>query len=96
MYVKIHVTQEAAVTAICDEDLIGKTISDKDKELDITERFYKGEVKSDEEVIEIMEKATNLNLVGEKTIKLALENNIIEESAVIKIGEVPHAQRFEV
>ena len=94
MYVKVHESQSRIVVAICDENLIGKTFSEGDKQLNITERFYKGEKKSDEEVIEIMEVADNLNLVGEKTINLALKNKIITKKSVIKIKNIPHAHVF--
>ena len=94
MYVKIHEANKRIVVAICDEDLIGKTFSDKEKQLIVTERFYKGEILPEEEVIQIMQEAENLNLVGKKTIDFALKNNIISKDSVIKIGRVPHAQIY--
>jgi uncharacterized protein len=96
MYVKIHKSQDSIVTAICDEDLIGKKFSDEEKQLEITERFYKGEITSEEETIKIMQAATNLNLVGKKTIDLALKNKIIDKDSIIKIKNIPHAQIFEI
>ena len=96
MYVKIHKSQDSIVTAICDEDLIGKKFSDEEKQLEITERFYKGEITSEEETIKIMQAATNLNLVGKKTIDLSLKNKIIDKDSIIKIKNIPHAQIFEI
>ena len=96
MYVKVHKSNARIVVAICDEDLIGKTFSDKEKQLTITDRFYKGEILSEEEGIKIMQEAENLNLVGKKTIDFALKNNIISKDSVIKIKKVPHAQIFTV
>ncbi len=94
MYVKVHESEARIVVAICDENLIGKKVSEDKKQLDITERFYKGEKKDKNEVIEIMEKAGNLNLVGKETINIALKNNIIEKEAIITIKNIPHAQIF--
>jgi uncharacterized protein len=94
MYVKTHESEARIVVAICDEDLIGKNFSEDEKQLNISERFYKGEKKSESEVVEIMKEATNLNLVGKKTIDLAIKNDIIEKESIITIKNVPHAQIF--
>ena len=92
MYIKIHRSGDGFVVALCDEDLINKTFEDGDLQLKVTEIFYKGVEKSEEEVIEILKTARNINIVGEKSVKLALDNNIISKDNVIKIGKVLHAQ----
>ena len=96
MYVKVHESEARIVVAICDEELIGKKFSEDDKQLEITERFYKGEKKEKEEVTEIMKEATNSNLVGKETIDLALENEIIEKESIITIKNIPHSQIFAI
>ncbi len=96
MYVKIHKSNDRYIVAICDEDLIGKEISEGDLNLNITERFYKGDIKSDEEITKIMKESLNLNIIGNDSIKLALDNGIIEKDSIIKIGGVPHAQVFKL
>ena len=96
MYVKIHEYKESKITAICDEDLIGRTIEDKEKAIEVSERFYKGSKKSEKETLKIMKEAENLNLVGKKTIDLALKNNIIEKQGIIKIKDIPHAQLYRL
>lgn len=96
MYVKIHTSNDRTIIAICDEDLIGKKFSQKNLILDITERFYKGEIMSDERVSELMKSGTNLNIVGKKSINLAIKNEIIEPANIIKIDNIPHAQVFEI
>ena len=58
-------------------------------QLDIKESFYKGERKTPEEVAEILsdmklEDAT-FNIVGEKSVRLALETGTINEE---QIGEI--------
>ena len=96
MFVKIHKSEKSEVVAICDEDLIGKTICNEDFEVKVSEHFYKGEVMEDSEVVKIMKNATNLNIIGERSIGLALESNIIDKDHIIRIKEVPHAQIFPV
>ncbi len=96
MFVKIHKSNDRNIVAICDEDLIGKEISEGDLNLNITERFYKGEKLPEEEIIEIMKNSVNLNIVGKKSIKLALDNNIIEKDSIIEIKKIPHAQVYQL
>lgn len=96
MYVKTHESQARIVVAICDEDLIGKKFTEGEKQLEVSERFYKGEKKPEEQVVNILQEATNLNIVGKKTIEIALKSKIIEKDAIVKIKNIPHAQIFEI
>ena len=45
MYVKIHESEHSEVVAVCDKSLLGRKISNKNMELNISESFYKGELK---------------------------------------------------
>lgn len=91
IYVKIH-KGGSEVVAICDEKLIEKKFSDGKFCLDIKKDFYKGELMGEEQVKSILRNATNLNIVGEESIKLALEEGIIDKDCIVKIKGVPHAQ----
>jgi len=92
MYLKIHKTGTREIVALCDEDLIGKTLEEKNFQLKISERFYKGEELSEDKIIDILKSESNVNIVGENSIKLALKAGIISEESIIKIKGVPHAQ----
>lgn len=95
IYVKVHKGNENVV-AICDKNLIGKKFSEGKLCLDVKEGFYKGELMDEEKVKEIFKNATNLNIVGEKSVKLALKEKLIDKSSVIRIKEVPHAQIYSI
>jgi uncharacterized protein len=96
MLVKIHVMEDKEVISVCDSNLIGKTFTEGELELKVSEQFYKGEEKTEEEVSELMKEATNLNLVGEESIKLAEKIGILEKDNVIVIGGISHAQLFQI
>ncbi|MEK6835432.1 MAG: DUF424 family protein [Nanoarchaeota archaeon] len=96
IYLKKNISQESEVIAICDSDLIGKKLFDKGLVLDITERFYKGELLNEEEIIEILKNAKNINIVGKEAVKLALKIGIIEEENILKIQNIPHALVFGI
>ena len=95
IYVKRNVSQNSEVVAFCDEDLIGKTFKEKNLKLEITERFYKGELMKDEDAVLLMKNSRSINIVGKHSIKIAIKANIIKKENVIKIKNIPHALVFE-
>jgi len=94
MYINV-IEAYRKIIAIADAELIGKTFSEGNKQLDIKESFYKGDIKPIEEIKEIiifaLKEDATFNLVGEKTINLALEMGIINEESVGKIENIPYA-----
>jgi len=96
LYVKIHKSESSEVVAVCDKELLGKTLKQEDIKISISEKFYKGEEKTEEEVIQILKEATNINLVGEKAVSAGIKAGIISEENIIKIEGVPHAQAYSI
>ncbi len=96
IYVKKNISQESEILAVCDEDLIGKTFKEDNLKLEITERFYKGDLVKNDEAISLMRKAKSINIAGKTSIKLALDSGIIEKENIIKIKNIPHAIIFEL
>jgi len=93
MLVKKHKTRDGKlILAICDSDLIGKKFEQGKIQLDLTKDFYKGEEKSDSEILLMIREAYILNLVGEKSVKLALKQGLIDETHILNIQGIPHAQ----
>ena len=90
--IKIHRTKFRDVVALCDSDLIGKKFEEKDLQLDITERFYKGEEIEEEKLISILHGADIINIVGKESIELAIKAGVISRQNIIKIAGIPHAQ----
>lgn len=91
IYLKIHRSGESTIIALCDKELVGKKFEDKKLQLNITERFYKGEALPEDQIIEILREAANINIVGKKSIEAALKAGVIEKENIIKIKGIPHA-----
>lgn len=90
-------TKFETLVAICDEELIGKEIKiEKNFNTFVSERFYKEKLIDEKEALDLMERATIGNLLGERIIKLAIEKNIISPESVILIGGIPHAQFIKI
>ena len=94
MFIKIHKVQHGDVVAVCDEELLGKTLEDGKYSIKVSENFYKGEKKDAGEIAPIMQSATNVNLIGKKAVALGLKLGIIRKENVIVIAGVPHAQAY--
>ncbi|MBS3078681.1 DUF424 family protein [Candidatus Pacearchaeota archaeon] len=94
MQVKIHEAYRIVV-AVCDTELLGKYFSEGIKQIDIKEGFFKGEEKNFKETVELLielnkEDAT-FNIIGQESVKAALEAKIISPEGIITIDNIPVA-----
>jgi uncharacterized protein len=77
--------------AICDYKILDKTFESGTLTITVSE-FYKGKECTEKKAVELANKATIINAVGNEIIKLLINKNIIKDSNVLKIGSVLHAQ----
>jgi len=97
MYLKVHRAPDGTcVTAICDHELLNTTVSDGNLEVCISEAFYGNQIVSDEVVRSALESAGNVNLMGERSVAIAIDMGLICRTGCIYIGKVPHAQIFSI
>ncbi len=87
----ILVKRHDKVVAVCDSDLIGKTFDEGKCCLEVNERFYKGEEKNCDEVKKILKEADNANIVGEESVKAAMDAGVVSKEEVKKIKGIPYA-----
>ncbi len=92
MYAKIHRGDRDTILAACDEHLAGMTFRDGQIKLDVSEVFYKGEVLDRAGIVERMKNVSIMNLVGEETVAIALEEGYASEEDVIVVDGVKHVQ----
>jgi len=94
MLVKIHSSYRRIVT-ICDNELLGKKFEEGKKAIEIKESFFKGDEKTEQEILKIIEESAGedatFNIVGENSVKVALKSGLIQPEGIIKIQSVPVA-----
>lgn len=97
-YMKMHENARGRVVAVCDKDIHGKVFEEGGRVLDLKKHggFYKGSSAGEKEVLEALKKFTSLNIAGKKAVALAIRAEVIEESQVLDIGGVPHAQAYKI
>ena len=92
MYIKIHRSYRDVV-AICDSELVGKIFEEGKRILNCREDFYKDKKVNHEEAVQILEKEGNedatFNIVGERSVKAAIEAGIITKDDVSIINNIP-------
>ena len=88
---KIHETQFGNLIAICDEELKGKTLDNKGVEFFVNPRFYCDKTAGNE-ILELISKSNDGNVVGNKIVDSLLKVEIISEEMIVSIGGVKHAQ----
>ncbi|MEI7856832.1 MAG: DUF424 domain-containing protein [Methanomicrobiales archaeon] len=84
----------ADVVAVCDRELLNTTICHEKLTVRIHESFYGTTQVSEEEVRSALEKAGNINLIGERTIQVAISMGLITDADCIMIGKIPHVQIY--
>ncbi|HKL23963.1 MAG TPA: DUF424 family protein [Candidatus Nanoarchaeia archaeon] len=94
MFVRI-IKSYRNLAVFCDENLIGKSFEEGEFKLYVKEDFFKGESVSVERAKEIMkdmskEDAT-FNIVGEESVKAAIDSEIIKQEDIKKIQGVSYS-----
>jgi uncharacterized protein len=97
MFMKIHRSRESPeVVAVCDRELINTTVSDGTMTVTISEWFYGNSPATEEDIREALKSAGNINLMGERAIRLATDMGLITRKDCIMIGKIPHVQVYSL
>jgi hypothetical protein len=97
MFLKVHRSPEVGdVVAACDCELLNTTLTHGDLKVSISEGFY-GTTHVDEvAVTEALRTGGNINLMGERSVAVAIKMGLITRADCIMIGSVPHAQIYQL
>jgi hypothetical protein len=97
MFLKIHHSPgKGDVVAVCDRELLNRTLRHGEIEVFVSENFYGTMPATREEVKEALLTCGNANLMGEEAVSVAIEIGLIEKGACMMIGTVPHAQIYRI
>jgi hypothetical protein len=78
--------------AACDADLLGRVLREGKIVFEVREEFYKGPKMSVDEAIDLVEKSTVVNMIGNCIVQKAIEKGLIHPEAVLNISGILHAQ----
>jgi len=78
--------------AVCDAEILGKTLREGKIVFCIREEFYKGAKVTVEEAVMMIANSTMVNLIGKNIVQRAIERGYVHPEAVLNIEGIPHAQ----
>ncbi len=78
--------------AICDCEILGRTLREGKIVFNVKEEFYRGARVSIEEAVAMIENSTIVNMIGKNVVKKAIERGYVHPEAVLNIEGIPHAQ----
>jgi hypothetical protein len=98
MYLKIHEGSGSRVVAVCDEDLIGGVLWDKDIRMDLDKyrSFYVGQRTGADGVRKALSSFTSANIVGKESVGVALKMGLAGREDVMYIKQTPYIQIYKL
>ena len=91
-YVNIRKMGKNILLAICDSEMLGKTLRQGKIVFHIKDEFYNGGKATVEEAVSMIENSTIVNIVGKNCVEKAISEGYVHPDAVLQIEGVPHAQ----
>jgi len=82
--------------AICDCEILGKTLREGRIIFNVKEDFYRGPKVDLEEAVAMIENSTIVNMIGKKIVQKAIERGYVHPEAVLNIEGIPHAQIVKI
>jgi hypothetical protein len=95
MLLRERQTAEGLLVSVCDAACLGETYEEGEVSLDVTAEFYGGDEAEETDVdavVESLTRASVANIVGERSVSVAIDAGIVDESRVLSIDGTLHAQ----
>jgi len=92
VFLRVYKDPKYTLVAACDSNLLGETFREGRLKLEVKPDFYRGVRTTILEALTAIDSADIANLVGETIVKAAVERSLVDPSAVLNVGGVPHVQ----
>ncbi len=92
VYVNLKKVGRNVLLAICDIELLGRTLREGKIVFHVKDEFYNGGRVTLEEGVEMIENCTIVNMVGKHCVEKAIQKGYVHPEAVLNIEGIPHAQ----
>ncbi len=96
MYAKKWEIDLRVILAVCDKEHIGKTYEQGELSFRVSEKFYKGEEVTPQDLEQLLMQVDSANLFGNKCVDIALKKGLISEKSIINICGIKHAQIYRM
>jgi hypothetical protein len=92
VYLNVRKVGQNVVLAVCDCNLLGKTLREGKIVFHVKKEFYNGRKTTLDEAVGLINNSTIVNLVGKNCVEKAIAKGYVHPEAVLNIEGVPHAQ----
>ncbi|HLN46263.1 MAG TPA: DUF424 family protein [Candidatus Sulfotelmatobacter sp.] len=92
VYVNLKKIGRNVMLAICDCELLGRTLRQGKIVFHVKDEFYNGGKLAIDEAVRMIENSTIVNMVGKNCVEKAIEKGYVHPEAVLQIDGIPHAQ----
>jgi hypothetical protein len=96
VYLNIRKMGRNVLLAICDSNLLGKTLHEGKIVFHIKDEFYNGRKATVDEAVGLINNSTIVNLVGKCCVEKAIAEGFVHPEAVLNIDGIPHAQIVKI
>jgi len=94
--IKLTDYQKNAMLNICDANLLGKKISEKELEVHISQSYYGEKIVEKEEAKTLLKNSSIINMVGKEIVSLSTSLGIGSEDGIKEIDGVPFLIVYKV
>ena len=92
VYVNLKKVGGNVLLAICDSEVLGKTLREGKIVFHVKEEFYNGGRVTVEEALDMIANSNIVNMVGKNCVEKAIAKGYVHPQAVLSIEGVLHAQ----
>jgi uncharacterized protein len=92
VYVNLKRVGRNVLLAICDCEILGRTLREGKIVFQVKEEFYNGGRVTIEEAVDMITNANIVNMVGKNCVETAIAKGYVHPAAILNIEGVPHAQ----
>jgi hypothetical protein len=85
-------TERGLLVSVCDADVLGEEFERGEVSLTVDPEFYDGSSADPQTVVDSLARCDVANLVGTRTVELAIEQGFIDEANVLEFDGTLHAQ----
>jgi hypothetical protein len=92
VYVNLKKVGKNVLLAMCDCEILGKTLREGKIVFHVKDEFYNGGRLTIEEALNMIGNSNIVNMVGKNCVTKAIQEGYVHPHAVLNIEGVPHAQ----
>ncbi len=94
--VRVSNYQQNPMLNICDSELVGRTVSEGRRNLNISQGYYGQKTVGQQEAEALLKASAIINMAGEKTVALSIALGIGAEAGVKHVGGIPFLIVFKM